>query len=244
LIAEFIGTFFLCFAGIAAILSTVAPVSSGIGLIGVALAHVLALSVAVCCFGGISGAHFNPAVTIGFLSVGMISVGRAIAYIVIQVLGSVAGAAVCLVVYPLACTQATHLGIPLPPMDGVNLSPNVTLNAVLILEFVMTFLLMVAIFGTAVDSRGEVVKIGAFGIGLAVTFNILAGGPLTGASLNPARSLGPTLVYAAHRGMDDMMKAIWNLHWVYWAAPIAGAVVGAHVYHYLLLDRKVAESET
>jgi glycerol uptake facilitator-like aquaporin len=86
LIAEFIGTFFLCFAGIAAILSTAEPVSSGIGVVGVALAHGLALSVAVCCFGGISGAHFNPAVTIGFLSVGMISVCREIGLMLFMVI--------------------------------------------------------------------------------------------------------------------------------------------------------------
>jgi glycerol uptake facilitator-like aquaporin len=105
LLAEFIGTFFLCFAGIAAILSTAAPVSSGAGIVGVALAHGLALSVAVNAFGGISGAHFNPAVTVGLLSVGKINPGPAIAYIVAQVAGSFAAAAICLVGFPISCIQ-------------------------------------------------------------------------------------------------------------------------------------------
>ena len=242
LIAEFIGTFFLCFAGIAAILSTAAPISSGIGVVGVAFAHGLALSVAVATFGGISGAHFNPAVTIGFLSVGRIGFGRAIAYIITQVLGSTTAAALAFVIYPVTCTQATHLGIPLPPLDATGaLNPEITLTAVLTAEFIMTFLLMTAIFGAAVDTRGAAVKIGGFGIGLTVTFDILAGGALTGASMNPARSLGPMLVYSQSHAKDEFMKALWNLHWVYWAAPVAGAIVAAHVYHYVLLDRAPAE---
>lgn len=236
LLAEFIGTFFLCFAGIAAILSTAAPVSSGAGLVGVALAHGLALSVAVNAFGGISGAHFNPAVTVGMLSVGKINPGPAIAYIVAQVAGSFAAAAICLVGFPISCIQSTQFGIPLPAavVDGTTLDT----AAVLAMEFIMTFLLVTAIFGTAVDTRGQAVKIGGFGIGLTLAFCILAGGAVTGASLNPARSLGPTLALKlSGAAIPEVMARIWQTHWMYWAAPIAGGVVAAQIYQHVLLDK-------
>jgi glycerol uptake facilitator-like aquaporin len=88
----------------------------------------------------------------------------------------------------------------------------------------MTYLLMTSIFGTAVDERGRTVKIGGFGIGLTVTFDILAAGAITGASMNPARSFGPALV-----------SMNWQWHWAYWVAPIAGACAAALVYDTVLL---------
>lgn len=217
LIAELLGTFFLCFAGIGAILCTQAPINSGAGLVGVALAHGLALSVAVHAFGGICGAHFNPAVTIGFLSTGRIAVPLAGLYIVSQLAGAALAAAACNFIFPPWVVDTAKLGIPLPGED-------VKLPALLVTEFILTFLLMTAIFGTAVDERGQAVKIGGFGIGLTVTFDILCAGPVTGASMNPARSFGPALVYG---------HFAW--HWCYWAAPIAGAVVAALLYHHVLL---------
>src|SRR3954466_5886531 len=91
-VAEALGTFFLCFAGIAAIVSTGEPINSGAGLVGIALAHGLALSVAVNAFGGISGAHFNPAVTLGFLSTGRIRPMPAVLYIAAQLIGATVAA--------------------------------------------------------------------------------------------------------------------------------------------------------
>jgi aquaporin Z len=109
------------------------------------------------------------------------------------------------------------------------------------MEFVMTFLLMTAIFGTAVDARGQAVKIGGFGIGLTLAFCILAGGAVTGASLNPARSLGPTFALKlSGAAVPDVMARIWQTHWMYWAAPIAGAVVAAQIYQHVLLDKQPA----
>lgn len=220
LLAEAIGTFFFFFAGIGAIVGIQAPINSGAGLIGVALAHGLALSVAVHCFGGISGAHFNPAVTIGFLSVGRIKLPLAALYIASQLAAGIAAAAACNFIFPSAAVDAAKLGIPLP-------GDWVTLPVLLVTEFILTFLLMTAIFGTAVDERGKGVKIGGFGIGLTVTFDILCGGPVTGASMNPARSFGPALVYGD-----------FTLHWCYWAAPIAGAVAAALLYHHVLLENE------
>ena len=193
LVAEALGTFFLCFAGIGAILSTTAPINSGAGLVGIALAHGLALAIAVNCFGGISGGLHNPALTIGFLSTGRLSPPLAVLYIISQLIGAIVAAAACKAIFPVDVVEAAKLGIPLPPASPAG--DWVTVPILLLAEFIMTFLLMTAVFGTAVDQRGKGVKIGAFAIGLTVTFDILAGGPVTGASMNPARSFGPALVH-------------------------------------------------
>jgi aquaporin Z len=185
-VAEFLGAFYLCFAGIAAILSNSPAVGANLGLVGIALAHGLALSVAVNVFGGESGAHFNPAVTCGFLLTRRIKPPLAAAYIGAQLLGATTAAGVCRTIFPADAVSATMLGLPLPAQWA-------TTGVVLCAEFIMTFLLMTSIYGTAVDDRGREVKIGGFGIGLTVAFDILAGGAVTGASMNPARSFGPAL---------------------------------------------------
>jgi aquaporin Z len=220
LLAEAIGTFFLCFAGIAAIVSTAAPINSGAGLVGIALAHGLALSIAVSIFGGISGGHHNPAVTMGFLSTGRIAPPLAGMYIAAQLVGATVAAAACRFIFPAAAVNAAQLGIPLP-------ADWVTTPVLLVTEFILTFLLMTAIFGTAVDSRAVSMKLGGFGVGLTVAFDILAAGPVTGASMNPARSFGPALVHGNFE---------WHI-W-YWIAPIAGAVVAALVFQNFLLEEE------
>ena len=216
-LAEFVGTFYLCFAGIAAILCNTPSVGGNSGLLGIALAHGLALSIAVNVFGGESGAHFNPAVTSGFLVTGRIKPNLALFYIIAQCAGATTAAGVCRVMFPADAVAQTTLGLPLPAAWA-------TTGVVLLGEFVMTFLLMTSIYGTAVDERGKAVKIGGFGIGLTVAFDILAGGAVTGASMNPARSFGPAL---------EMMH--WQWHWAYWLAPIAGACVAALLYDNVLL---------
>src|SRR5689334_24164662 len=217
-LAEFIGTFYLCFPGIAAILANTPAVGANLGIVGIALAHGLGLSLAIVCFGGISGGHVNPAVTIGFLSTGRIKPGLAFAYIVSQLLGATTAAGLCRVIFPAAAVSQANLGIPLPASWA-------TTGVVLTAEIIMTFLLMTSIFGTAVDERGRgVTKIGGFGIGLTVAFDILAGGAITGASMNPARSFGPALE-----------MNYWNWHWAYWVAPIIGAVLAAQIYDKILL---------
>ena len=221
-LAEFIGTFFLCFAGIAAILSNTASVGGMSGLLGIAFAHGLALSIAVNAFGGISGGHFNPAVTTGFFVTGRIAPGMSVNYVVAQLLGATTAAGVCRVIFPADSVAVARLGLPLPAAWA-------STGVVLLTEFIMTFLLMTAIFGTAVDERGRGVKIGGFGVGLTVAFDILAGGAVTGASMNPARSFGPALE-----------MGYWQWHWAYWVAPITGACCAALTYEHLLLERAVA----
>jgi aquaporin TIP len=218
LLAEVLGTFYLCFIGIGAILSTTPAVGGGGGLVAIALAHGLALSIAVMNFGGISGAHFNPAVTCGMLLTGRLHPALAALYVVAQLLGATVAAILCREIFPVEAVNAARLGIPLP-------AAWVSTPVLLLVEFILTLLLIVAIFGTAVDDRGKTVKIGAFGIGLTVAFDILAGGPVTGASMNPARSFGPALAYGH-----------WEWHWAYWVAPILGGSAGALLYHHFLLE--------
>jgi MIP family channel proteins len=215
--AEALGTFYLCFAGIAAILCTAPPINSGGGLVAIALAHGLALSIAVSNFGGISGAHVNPAVTLGAMVTGRIRPPLALLYIVAQLLGASIAAMTCREIFPAEAINAAMLGIPLPAAWA-------GAGTVFCVEFVLTFLLVTSVFGTAVDERGKTVNIGGFGIGLTVAVDILAGGPITGASMNPARSFGPALVMGH-----------WEWHWMYWVAPIAGGCAAALFYHHFLL---------
>ena len=218
LLAEFLGTFLLCFIGIAAILSSTPAVGGAGGLVAVALAHGLAVSLAVHMFGGMSGAHINPAVTAAMLVTGRITPRLGVMYIAVQLLGGVAGALICSWVFPVQAITQGMLGIPLP-------APWASTGTVLLVESVLTFLLVVAVFATAVDERGKTVKIGGLGIGLMVTADILAGGPVTGASMNPARSFGPALV-----------ASYWTFHWMYWVGPLLGGCAAALLYHHVLLD--------
>ncbi len=219
-LAEFLGTFFLCFAGIAAILSGTPAVGAGGGLVAIALAHGLALSVAVSVFGGISGAHFNPAITIGMAVTRRIGPAAAAVYIVVQLAAAVVATLVCRAIFPPEAAAQGLLGLPLPQAW-------VSTASLLLAESVMTFLLMIAVYGTAIDERGRAVKIGGFGIGLTFAFNILAAGAVTGASMNPARSFGPALV-----------SGIWSFHIYYWIGPIIGATLAALLYERVLLDRR------
>ncbi len=217
LTAEALGTFYLCFAGIAAIVCTAPPINSGGGLVAIALAHGLALSIAVNNFGGISGAHVNPAVTMGMLVARRISAPLAFLYIVAQLLGASIAAITCREIFPPEAVNAAMLGIPLPAAWA-------GAGTVFCVEATLTFLLVTSVFATAVDERGKAVKIGGFAIGLTVAFDILAGGPVTGASMNPARSFGPALVMGH-----------WQWHWLYWVAPIVGGCAAALLYNGFLL---------
>ena len=210
-VAEFIGTFALTLIGAGAILNGSA------GLVGVALAHGLVIVVFGTALGAVSGGHFNPAVSIAMLATGRIDPAKAGGYIVSQVLGSVLAALILTQVFPAETVSAAKLGTPL-------LSATTSIGAGIILEFLTTFFLVTAIFGTAVDSRAP--KMGALFIGLTVTLGILCIGPLTGAALNPARSIGPALVGGY---LDNF--------WLYWIAPIAGAVAAAFLYDGLFHKR-------
>lgn len=218
--AEFIGTLALMLVGGGAILNAQ-------GLVSVALAHGLILSVMVSAFMHISGGQFNPAVSIALAIIGKQPWPRAIVFAAAQLGGAVAGAAILSVIYTVDQQAAGKLGATIGALTIGDAASGLAPSAVkvLALEAIATALLMFVILGTAVDQRGvgKSAAIGGFGIGLCVAANIFFFGPLTGASMNPARTFGPALV-GGH----------WAMHGVYWAGPIAGAVLAALLWRLVL----------
>ncbi len=216
LVAEAIGTFLFFFiAAGAALVATGDPAAT---LLIVALAHGVVLAVLVSSFGAVSGGHFNPAVTLGLWVAGKIGLAKGAAYLVAQLLGGAAAG------FALAYFFG-DVGPAVPALgDGVDVTEGI------LLEAIMTMVLLFAVFGTAVDSRGP--KIGGLAIGLAVTADILLGGPLTGAAMNPARWFGPALAAGA---FDN-----W---FVWWIGPFLGAIVVALLYRFLLAPPEAEAGE-
>lgn len=215
--AELIGTFALVFVGGAAIMIA-KDTNSPAGLLGIALAHGLILAVMVSALMRISG-HFNPAVTLGFLATKRIDTSMAGVYILGQLIGAILGAYVLKFTFPFTLFEVTRGG-------GQAIALQVTGGQAFLLEAIATFFLALVIFGTAVDPRAP--KMGGLAIGFVVAADILAIGPLTGASMNPARSFGPAVA-----------SGIFEAQLIYWAAPITGAVLGALLYEHLFLEREV-----
>jgi aquaporin Z len=211
-VAEFIGAFALMFIGAGAIM-----VGSG-GLVGVALAHGLTIALMVTAFGHISGGHFNPAITLGFLVTRRIAPALAGVYWFMQFAGACVAALLLWWIFPAEAIGPSRLGAPL-------LHPSIGSGAGFVLEAIMTMFLVLAVFATAVDERGAFKAVAGFGIGLVITIDILVGGPLTGAAMNPSRAFGPELV---HR--------VWESYtWIYYAGPAVGAVFAALLYEFLYL---------
>ncbi len=216
LVAELTGTFFLVFAGVGAIVSNLYRPDS-VGLLGIAAAHGLALAVAVTATMNVSGGHLNPAVTVGLLSIGRIDAKTAAQYVVAQLMGAILAALAIKGLYPHMAGVAAKLGTP-------TLASDVSLAQGIVIEAILTFLLAFAVMGTAVDPGAP--KVGGFGIGFVVFFDILAGGTMTGAAMNPARAFGPAL-----------LSGTWIAHVVYWVGPILGAVVGFQLYERVVLKK-------
>jgi len=222
LVAEFIGTFTLIFIGAGSIcadqfLRTTAQ--GGVGLLGIAVAHGLAIGIMVSAVGHISGGHLNPAVTIGFWVTRRMGTLEAVGYWLAQLAGGIAAAYLLRTVVPEDTWRAVALGTP-------DLAPGFTRGPALILEAVMTFFLVFVVFATAADERGAFGKIAGFAIGLTITMDILMGGPLTGAAMNPARTFGPA-VAAKH----------WANHSVYWVGPLGGGVLAGWLYDSIFLKK-------
>jgi MIP family channel proteins len=208
-LAELIGTFAFFFIGAGSIV-TDSYTHGAVGLIGIALAHGLMLCVMIATLGAVSGGHFNPAVTIGLWVARKVDLSTVIAYIIAQLMGGTLAGLLLRFLFPEAVWQPVHLGTP---AIAVGVAP----LAGLILEATLTFFLMLAVLGTAVDSAAP--KISGFGIGLTVLVDILVGGPITGAAMNPARVFGPALA-----------AGYWDSHWIYWVGPIAGASLASWLY--------------
>lgn len=221
-LVEAIATFVLIFVGAGSIIANAASGGAS-GLVGVALAHGLAIFAGVAATGHVSGGHINPAVTIGFLVTRRIDFGTAAAFIIAQLVGAVVGALLLRAVFPQATWSAAgvHLG-------ATELSAGASFPIGVLVEGILTFILVFVVFQTAGHPEGPK-AIAPLAIGLTVALDILVGGPLTGAALNPARALGPAVA-----------GGYWNNHLVYWVGPIAGAGVAALVAHYLIQRPRMA----
>ena len=213
--AEFIGTFALVFIGGGAIItSPLLQVQAAV--VNIAFAHGLILALMVTATMRISG-HLNPAVPAGFLATRRIEPMMAVVYWIAQFTGAIVAAYMLKALYPENIVTVTKLG-------GQSISSSISLTQAIILEAIATFFLVFVVFGTAVDPKGP--KVGGFAIGLTVTAGILGIGPLTGGSMNPARSFGPAVVTHLFEGQA-----------AYWIGPILGGVIAALLYDRLFLRR-------
>lgn len=216
-VAEFIGTFALVFVGGAAIMIA-RDTNSPAGLIGIALAHGLMLGVMVSALMRVSG-HLNPAVTLGFLATRRIDTSMAGVYILGQLIGAIVGAYALKFTFPFTLFEVTRGG-------GQSIALQVTGGQAFVLEAIATFFLVVVTFGTIVDPKAP--RMGGLAVGFVYAANMLAIGPLTGASMNPARSFGPAVA-----------TGIFEAQLIYWLAPITGALAAAVLYEFLFIRRDV-----
>lgn len=222
-VAEFIGTFALIFIGVGAIYHNQ-------GLLAVALAHGLTIAVMASALGAISGGQFNPAVTFGLFVGGRMTFQNSVFYWIAQLAGASAAAFILLFLFShqiepgtgktVLASSIVANGTPDLPKTGINFAQGI------IIETILTFFLVVVVYGTAVDARAP--KIAGLAIGFTVTLDILFGGPFTGAAMNPARTFGPALA-SGH----------WNNQVVYWIGPMLGGALGGLVYgHFLIREDK------
>ena len=214
-VAEFVGIFALVFVGSGAILMA-RYTNSSAALVSVALAHGLILAIMVTATMRISG-HLNPAVTIGFLVTRRIEPMMAAIYVCAQILGAIASAYALKATVPAELFDAARGG-------GQSVALDITGAQAFFLEALATFFLTFVVFGTAVDPNAP--KVGGFAIGLTLTAAILAIGPLTGGSLNPARSIGPAVATGIFEGQV-----------IYWTGPLVGSMLAAGIYDALFLRR-------
>jgi aquaporin Z len=214
-VAEFIGTFTLIFIGGGAGIAVGIYSAGAANLVAVGLANGLAIGIMVSNLGHISGGHFNPAITLGFLTCRRITAPLAGLYWASQLLGA---AAAGLTLRALTSQFAVRNGaIPIP-------AAHVTNGKAFAFELILTFFLVWAVWATAVDERGAFKAIAGLAIGLTITMDVLMGGRFTGAAMNPARAFGP-----------ELAGKLWTSWWVYWIGPITGAVLASWIYEYLYL---------
>jgi aquaporin Z len=217
LLAEFLGTALFVFIGAGSVVAN-AVTNGGVTNLGVALAHGVGMAVLISSLMHISGAHFNPAVSLGVFVAGKIDAKTLGRYVVAQLVGGIVGAALVRVLFNAAAVRAVSAGAP-------HLSLNISFMQAVGLEALLTFFLVSAVFGTAISSQAP--KIGGFGIGLAIFVSALVAGGLTGAALNPARAFGPAII-------------AWTFHaqGVYWVGPAIGGAAAGWMWKMFLLPEK------
>jgi MIP family channel proteins len=206
-IAEAIGTGILVFAGAGAVI--INQLSDGqITHVGIGLTFGMAVAITIYAIGHISGAHINPAVTLGFALTRHLPWKEAPAYWIAQLSGAVAASSLHWAMFGLV----GDMGATSPAGSSVQS---------LGLEIALTFILMFVVMSVATDVRA-VGQAAAIAIGMTIGLEAIFAGPISGASMNPARSFGPALV-----------GGVWASHWVYWLGPLIGAIGGAVVYRFL-----------
>jgi len=226
LIAEFVGVFTLCFIGIGSIAAN--QLTGGdVGMVGIALAHGLAIGCMVAATMAVSGGQLNPAVSIALFTTGRMKASETVLYIVSQCLAGFIAVVLLKLAFPADILAAVGMGVPAP-------GPGVTTLGVFVMEFVLTFFLMFVIMGVAVDGRGA--KEAAIFIGLTITLGILCGGAVSGGSINPARHFGPAIL----SGNSAFIGQIW----IYCLAPVLGAILAAWVYQLGILTPTTKSPET
>ena len=226
--AEAIGTYALVFFGPLAIILSVVAFGDGLSIesiIMIALAHGAAVGLMVYAFGHISGAHINPAVTIPMMITKKISVGDGIGYIIFQLIGAVVAAFSLKAILPELGAKV-NFGTQGGPSELLNSS----IMAGITVEIILTFFLVTVIFLTAVHKKAPA-GIHGISIGGMVFLLHIVGVPLTGASMNPARTFGPAVV-----------SGFWELHWLYWLAPIVGGIIAGVIMNYVFVNK--AEPKT
>lgn len=182
-------------------------------LVLISLCFGLSIATLVQCFGHISGAHINPAVTAAMVVTRKLSLAKAVFYLLAQCLGALVGAAILYGVTPASVRGG---------MGVTTVNPNINVGHALVVELIITFELVFTVFATCDPKRDDLKGSAGLAIGLSVCIGHLFAIPYTGASMNPARSFGPALVTWS-----------WENHWVYWVGPILGGVLAASVYEYL-----------
>ncbi|MEE9164364.1 MAG: aquaporin [Thermoplasmata archaeon] len=220
-LAEFIAVLALVFAGGGSIVANELLGTEGFGLLGIAFAHGIVFAVMVTATMHISGGHINPAVTIGQWVARKIDGANALLYIGAQLLGGVVGGVLLLYAFPSSAWDLNGIKLGTPQLGAITDIPTA-----IGVEAILTFFLVFTVFATGVDKRGTG-QIAGFAIGFVLIFDILVGGPLTGAAMNPARWFGT----AAPIGF-------FHNHVVYWVGPIIGGIVAALVYKYGLLKEE------
>jgi aquaporin-4 len=221
--AESIATYCLVFFGPLAIILSAVAFGTGLSIqaiVMISLAHGAAIGLMVYTFGHVSGAHINPAVTISMLVTRRIGIKDGIAYIVFQLIGAVAAAASLKAILPDLGAKV-NFGTQGGPSDLLNHS----VVSGLAVEIILTFFLVTVIFMTAVHKKAPAGMYG-LAIGGMIFLIHLVGVPLTGASVNPARTFGPALI-----------SGYWDYHWIYWAGPIIGAIIAGLIMNYIFVKK-------
>lgn len=220
-LAELIGTLLFVFVGAGSVVTVVgvlglSPAEDAGALVAIAVAHGLAIATMVAATAKISGGHINPAVTFAAVVTGRMKLAVGLIYVAAQLIGAVLGALLIdlVVVDSVAGSLGAH-GLNDAALEGA--------GAGMVVEIILTFVLVFTVFATAMDPK-RASSWAPMAIGLAILIDHFVGVPLTGASMNPARSFGPALVANE-----------WDDHWVYWVGPLIGGAGAGLIYYFAYL---------